>query len=84
MINELKSATVFDNLNRKNTIRVGEIWMHGTLGIISIDRIYRINNKKRSTTIQYTDKKGIKWASTANYMGAGNWQVYINLLFKVS
>lgn len=84
MINELKSATVYDSLNRKNIIRVGETWMHGTLGVISIDRIYRSNNKKCYTAIQYTDRKGVKWTSTADYMGAGSWQVYINLLSKVS
>lgn len=81
-INDMKSTTVYNKLNHKNTIKVGETWMHGSLGVVTIDRIYRRNNKTCSTTVLYTDKKGMQWASDCSYVG--NWRVYCNLLFKVA
>ena len=82
--NELKSTVAYDKLNRKNTIKVGETWMHGSLGVVTIDRIYRMDNKAFSTTVWYTDKKGTQWAACAADMGAGHWAIKENFLFKVA
>lgn len=81
-VNDMKSTTTYDKLNRKNIIKVGETWMHGSLGVVTIDRIYRRNNKTCTTTVLYTDKKGIQWASICSYVGG--WKMYCNLLFKVA
>lgn len=83
-INELKSVTTYDSLNRKNTIKVGETWMHGSLGVVTIDRIYRLNNKAFSTVVWYTDMGGTQWAATAEDMGAGHWAIKENFIFKVA
>lgn len=83
-INDMKSTTVYDNLKRKNIIRVGESWIHGSLGVVTIDRIYRINNKACTTTILFTDKKGKQWIGKSYEVGCGHWAVHCNLLFKIA
>lgn len=83
-INNMKSVTVYDKLNRKHTLKAGETWMHGSLGVVTVDEIYRRNHKICTTTVLYTDKKGTKWSTTASDMGAGDWQLHSNFLFKIA
>lgn len=83
-INELKTATCYDTLNRKHVIKVGETWMHGSYGVVTIDRIWRINNGAFSTKVMFTDMGGTQRIASAIDMGAGRWQVHANLLFKIA
>lgn len=85
MMNEMKSVATYDKLNRKHVVKVGETWMHGNYGIITITGIYRRDNKRWTTVIEYTTKRCEKHCAHATevpyYMG--NWAIVDNLLFKI-
>lgn len=80
-IKEMNSTTVYDKLNRKNVVKVGETWMHGNYGVVVVEKIYRLYNKKCTTTIIYKRKNGeMKAARAESSLG---WSIRDNFLFKI-
>lgn len=84
IVNDLKQSTVYDKLNRKRVVKVGEKWIDGHFGVVTIERIYRVNNKACTTTILFTIPNGaLRAAKATQLLGVGVWGVRANLLFRV-
>lgn len=83
-INEMNSITVYDSLNRKHVIKVGETWMNGSFGVCTIDRIFNYNGKKFSNHVWFTVKGGQQYSAEAEDMGSGRYELHVNFLFKIA
>lgn len=83
MKKEMKSVTVVNGLNNNVVVRAGETWMHGTYGVVTIDSIYRVDNKKYTTRVRFTTMLGEKYVAKACDLGAGKWSVCCNFIFKI-
>ena len=84
LLNHLKQSTVYDKLNRKHVVKVGEKWIDGNFGVVTIERIYRVNNKACTTTILFTTPNGaLRTAKATQLLGVGVWGVRANFLFRI-
>ena len=83
MTREMKRTTVVNSLRNKVVVKTGEIWMHGTYGVVTINSIDRMDNKKCTTAVHFTTMLGEEYIATARDFGAGLWAVACNFLFKV-
>lgn len=84
LVNDLKQSTVYDKLNRKRVVKVGEKWIDGHFGVVTIERIYRVNNKACTTTVLFTIQNGALRAAKATQLsGVGVWGVRANFLLRI-
>lgn len=84
IVNDLKQSTVYDKLNRKRVVKVGEKWIDGHFGVVTIERIYRVNNKAFTTTVLFTIPNGaLRAAKASQLLVVGVWGVRANFLFRI-
>lgn len=82
-VTEMKSVTVYDSLNRKHIIKPGETWVHGNLGVVTVTRIVKRDNKTWTTTLYYKLKNGEETDKTATYF-ITHYVIKDNFLFKIA
>lgn len=84
MEKDMKQVTVYNNKGEKVVVKVGEKWMNGSNGVVTIDRITRKGNKKHATYLYYTQMNGKKWCAQATWMGGNDYGIISNMLFRIA